>query len=331
MNKPEVTLSIYGCGGTGVNLVSSIIDIPTKAAGFPNVDYTVVDTSDSNIRKVEGKNIGTYLVPGLDGSGKDRSFGFQNVESHINEVLNQFKPKDFSIVIFSLSGGSGSVIGPMLVSELTKRNKDVIAICIGSTANGKEAENTLKSIATLQNMSMKALKKPIIANMFLNSRETNRSTVDRQVEANVRALALLVSGKNHEMDSKDIHHFLQYTKVTEVPAQLVDLLVYSAHPDSEAPSGFHAISVASVLPSTDLETLDLGQPYGCVGYMPAGVVEGTQDSVYPLHFILTNSRMNERIQSIQTAIKAYDDAEEALKNTTIVQVGEAEDDSGFVF
>lgn len=327
------TISIYGCGGAGINIVTKVLSIPSTSVGFPEVEYTLIDTSDSNLKGIEKSNnkYHTYLIPGVDGAGKDRKFGIDVIEPHCDKVLNLHKPKDCSIVIYSLAGGSGSTAGPLIVRELLKRDKCVISICIGNTTNGVEAKNTLDTIADLQRISKK-LDKPLVACFYKNDNSTPRSAVDDSIENDVRALSLLLSGANEELDGEDIQNFLYFNKKkNSIPAQVVDMLIYSKSDDSEDPSGFTAIGVASVLPSRSHGGLDLGQTYGCVGYMPAGVTEASSSGIKPLHYILTNSLMNERLESYQATVKRYKDSKDELISSALLTLVEGDDGDDTIF
>jgi len=97
-------LSIYGCGGTGCNIIQDVLNIP-EAAGFPIVNPYRVDTSSSNI--VVDKSLpDPYLVAGVSGSGKKRSFAHKIVAPLINDILLECIPGDFNVVVFGLGGGT---------------------------------------------------------------------------------------------------------------------------------------------------------------------------------------------------------------------------------
>ena len=91
-----MSLSLYCCGGTGVNLGKAIRD--------PNIAITFIDTSDSNLKTVKSGNV--FLVEGMDGAGKNRSKTYQNFKDISEDVLLKFKPSDkLNVVVSSLAGG----------------------------------------------------------------------------------------------------------------------------------------------------------------------------------------------------------------------------------
>lgn len=99
------TLKIYAAGGGGVNIAQNILNIPKGAAGFPEYEITRIDTSMSNI-DTKNTELGNYFfIPGVEGAGKDRKFGYDIIAPHIDKILIDNKPADFNIVIFGLAGG----------------------------------------------------------------------------------------------------------------------------------------------------------------------------------------------------------------------------------
>jgi hypothetical protein len=100
------TLSIYGCGGAGSNIVQHYVDLPQDPERplYPKTTLNLLDTSDSNLTKSKNK-VNHFVVPGLEGAGKHRTKAYDGVETHIVNILNDHKPGQFNIVVYSASGG----------------------------------------------------------------------------------------------------------------------------------------------------------------------------------------------------------------------------------
>lgn len=226
---------------------------------------------------------------------------------------------------------SGSVLGPLIVSELLKRGEATIAICIGSTASGIEAHNTLKTISTLQNISVNKLEKPLVCSFYINSEETTRDVVDSQIDNDIRALALLVSGSNKELDATDLSNWLEYTSVTNIPPQLVDLVIYCIKPGTPELGEMNAISVASLLPKVSDSVIDLGQPYSCVGYMPDSVVNASDATMLPMHFIITNGLLNARMEELISVSAKFSETKQMLMDAAVLHTVDESNDDGMCF
>ena len=321
------TVRVYGVGGAGVNIVTQVLDVHSNAPGIADTEFSVIDTSRSNLDKNTDKKIGEYLVPGMDGTGKDRAFAKRLIEPHLDKILQEHPPAQFNIVIFSLSGGTGSVGGPLIIRELINRGIDVVGLAVGNTSNGKEALNSMGGVGTLQGFSKK-LKSSMAIEFHWIDKETTMSQADRMVSRSVNALTILNSGENPAMDTKDIHNWLNFHNHTTIPPQLVEFFVNVEDPNEERKLDIAAISTASLLLDKDTPQLELNQPYGCFGWVNAAVREGTKEP-RNFHFILTTATLNDMINDVKARVDELNKSSEQLSKTAVIQV-EGADDDGFV-
>lgn len=291
------TLMVYGAGGAGLNIVSGV-KWNNAAENTAEVKTTYIDTSKSNIKpSMDASDV--YVLPNLDGSGKIRSENHEEIANVIKEILVKHKPQDFNVVVFSLSGGSGSVIGPLLVSEMLNRNIPVIAMCIGTDESVLTANNTLKTLKSLDAIAKKN-KKALNVIYQHNERGISRGVVDGRIEGYLCGLAYLVSGKNHELDSQDLTNWLDFTRTTSLGPQLGLLEVYSNGDDVLA-NHKNPVSVASLYISKDIHGLTVVPEYHCAGYTDLSVAEVDQ-----LHFVID-------VQSIPAIARRIEDTLAAQK------------------
>jgi len=98
-------MHIYACGGAALNIASSIVNYDTKNdIGFCDIETYFTDTSKSNlVSKIPDDK--TYLIEGLDGSGKNRKSNYEVLSECAVKILHQFKPGDINVVLHSSSGG----------------------------------------------------------------------------------------------------------------------------------------------------------------------------------------------------------------------------------
>jgi hypothetical protein len=198
-----MTISIYAAGGCGVNVGKLIKDL--------DVNITFVDTSLSNLKAVNSPNV--FLVEGMDGAGKNRSVAYENFKDISEDVLLKHPPSEqLNIVICSLSGGSGSILAPMITKELLARSCSVIVVAIDSKHSVIEMSNSLKTLKTFKSIADKA-GKPVSLFHIENS---NRGEADRQAIHFVNLLSLLTDKKvTEEFDNSDLKSFLYFDKVTD--------------------------------------------------------------------------------------------------------------------
>jgi hypothetical protein len=193
---------IYACGGTGTNIARQINDL--------DVEINYIDTSKSNMRNLKSDNV--FVLENIDGAGKDRSKTFEHFKDIAEDVLIRFKPSSsLNIVISSLSGGSGSVISPLITKELLSKGYNTVVIGINSKHSVKEMDNTIKTLKTFKSIS-NVTKKPVALYYIEND---NREKADKEAIYFINTLLLLLDKQNtEELDISDVDHFLDYTKVT---------------------------------------------------------------------------------------------------------------------
>lgn len=98
-------MNIYACGGAGANVASNFLKFSKKKeSGFAQLVPYFIDTSKSNINSAIPQDQ-TFLVDGLDGSGKKRNANYETISECYKEILHTFKPADVNVVIHSASGG----------------------------------------------------------------------------------------------------------------------------------------------------------------------------------------------------------------------------------
>lgn len=196
-------LNVYFCGGTGINLSKQLKAINTNMA--------LIDTSTSNTKGI-GDDI-KFVVPGVDGAGKDRSISYEAFKPYIEEILIRFKPSEqLNVVVSSLSGGTGSVIGPLITRELISNDYNTIVIGIDSEHSLKELDNTLKTLKTYRAVSDSTNKS--ISLFYVKN--TSRKEADLRAIQFINLLSLLVNREHtEEFDTTDLSNFINYNKVTD--------------------------------------------------------------------------------------------------------------------
>lgn len=314
----KTKLMIYGCGGTGLNLLQDVIEHPNLPTQSP-VDAVRIDLSNANERKE--CPLPNYSIPGT-GAGKDRALALEQARPHIDDILKSHLPGTTNVVLFSAAGGTGSVVGPLIIAELMRRGHPVVAFVVGSTLAGKHCKNTHKTLLTLQRQ-VNSNKVPLSIAYYENAenagncdRKGTRPEVDDVIAKDIYRLSLLSSEAHRELDRSDFNNFLDYRKVTDVPAQLTEILFGVV--GGEKASDFDVykgsvISSVTVLPSKADSALDLGQPYSAEGFYQEEVLEEYGDSAYGQCAILTTLNLNTYMDQVLDRLKHLEEVEEGLK------------------
>lgn len=264
---------VYAAGGTGINIAQMLSTITTNNDIMADIKIVMIDTSRANLSSAAMQKYDCYLLDGLDGSGKVRSENSDQIYQHVRDILQQHPPGDLNIMLSSAAGGSGSVIAPLLMSELLDREVPAVALTVGSVSSKLEAENSLKTLKSYEAIAVKR-NAPVNMLYLQNSDKMPRSEVDNNMTSCISYLAVLFSRRNHGLDSRDLHNWLRYNKVTSFEAQLSMMTILIREPgdksiNEELSKLGSVISVATLAPddaSTDLEH----QPeYQTVGFLPS--------------------------------------------------------------
>lgn len=298
-------IMLYATGGFGVNICSHFFqhDVPATAPGYSHLEAAFIDTSRSNLNRAGISEENTFVLEGVDGSGKIRTENHQAISKNVRNVLQNFKPLDMNIVVFSGAGGSGSVFGPLIVSELLARGLPTVVIMVGADESTISAYNTVKTIKTLEVMAKKN-ELPVVMYYRQNSPEIKRSDIDADCHYVIASLSMLCSRQNEELDSKDIANWVQFNRATEAPARLARLMICN---NEDADLVIDPISIASLLPDPDAKSFTTVPEYHCAGYPR----EPKLHDVLPRHLVTTfdgipkiAQRLNDRIEELETQRRA---------------------------
>lgn len=256
------TTHIYACGGGGITITADLNDF-VDVNGFSNTRVSRLDTSDKNINANMPLS-SVFLLENADGSGKQRNHNYRPVVASMDKILAKHQPADYNIVIFTAGGGSGSVLGPVLVGELLKRKAPVIALVIGSHGDETQAENTVNTLKSLAGVQSTA-NRPVVFSYFEVSQQCSQADVDKQVRSILMVLLNLLDSNNTIIDNKDIINFLDWTNVRkQIPAQLAALEVFI---DDELVDihGQSPITMATIYPNAERNGLGVTAAYSTDG------------------------------------------------------------------
>ena len=224
-NTPP-TVNIIACGGGGINMTRrSLQNIGD------DVTYQYVDTSKANLLAGE-----TALIIGSGGSGLVRSHNADRVVQAIAALSDEaLGISDVNIVVFSLSGGSGSVIGPLLIRDImSRRGKLTVALTISSTQSEKHTENTLRTLQSLRKITDDCgLYLPI--SIFDNTAGIQK--IDRVMPYKLERLIDLLTKPTTEVDKNDRLHWINVPKTLGDGLKGLRLLHVTTEADADANSG----------------------------------------------------------------------------------------------
>lgn len=298
---PMKTFNLYACGGTGVNLVAGLLSQPLPFfQSLVQVRGCFTDSSDSNLRERQLPASSVYLLPKLDGAGQDRSNAdnLVMIERHYLQILQQFAPlsakEGLNVFVHSAAGGTGSLLGPVLVQECLKRKLPVLVLLVGVSDTEVRATNTLQTVKTYESIAQ-STGVPVACRYFDMRGDADRSSADRQVVQTLLQLAALFSGQNLELDSADLEVWLTARK-SNFPARLYKLQVTTG-PLAASP-GQPIASVATLCHPSKLGELTTEVAFQTTGQMTDGMANQLE-TPGPLHYVLSLGGFQDVVQHLE--------------------------------
>lgn len=247
-NPSRVSVTVAGCGGCGINLTRPLM---------PNQNLNKVlyfDTSMTNTRHGESANI----VTSGSGSGSNRAQNARDIQRELPNMTNEaIALGDVAIVVFSLSGGSGSVIGPLLIREYARRKMQVIGVVVADTSYSVGAVNTLNTLKTLNSICKNnSLSLPLI---LLSNDNIDRNKVNEFATILMSDLVDLLTRPVYEVDRQDRLNWIDPSKAASQIQPGVKLMTFDNHPtanDSGAVLGTDSTEMVDslmILQSSDVQ------------------------------------------------------------------------------
>ena len=324
--KPKSVLRVFGCGGGGLNLASHFENSEVRD-GQAAIEVTYVDTSLSNLNNGQDRRRAA-IIDGVDGSGKVRKENASLISESIKKILLDHPPGDLNVVVYTGIGGTGSVAGVLIHSELLARGEQVISVVVGGEESAMAADNTVDTLKSLDAISQKRGKNVVFAYQH-NDPDTTRAEVDAHVHTTIAALAVLSSRQNDELDTRDMYNWLNFSEIERLDFEpaLVRLRVQDQESAIETANDHDVISVASLLASPSIPAPGWHPDYSATGYCDLKAVIGEEQE--GLHYLLTHDvdKIYNYIADVQAKIQERKSARKGVQR--YATKGEA-DDNGLV-
>lgn len=330
------TIRVYAVGGGGTNLGLRLEEFTREAPGFSKLDICYADTSESNLigLKDQGPIQRFHRIVGLDdskpidGSGGKRDTNIDELVQSSREILQKFKPGRWNIILGSIAGGTGSVLGPLLARELMERNESVIIVGIGSQATGNETRNTRGAIRSYANMAQTA-EQPLVMAYYENERVEDRPRNDDAVEIVVCAVSALLSGQNRELDSEDLRNFLRFDRVTPHSGVQLARLQLVRGDDSAIGSGEALLAVATLARSPEKSGFAHRVEARPIGYYQNNGMDERLGEA-PFHFVLTDGFFDRVLTRLDAVDAEFEKAKQAARRGSDLTAGGKKTSTGIV-
>ena len=238
--KAVLPFKVYGLGGAGR------IAANRYATRYPNTDVITIDTTNGLTRTVAG--VDCIHIPNLNGSGKLRSTNIEHIQNEIANYISHCSFADMNIIICSLAGGSGSVIGPLLAKEILRDKKQCIFVSIVDVGSEVDINNCLNTLRSIEAVAKKG-KAYLPCSLFNNAH--GRKVVDNGIDVTLDKLTTILSEQFYELDKMDRVNFFNPSNLLDYISPGVRLLNVT-----NQESGAWDQNLGLVIPEDVLQKLD---------------------------------------------------------------------------
>lgn len=219
---PVKTCLIFA-GGCGLNVATHLVDLP---------NVHVFDTCDKNLVDAH-KGTNVFLTAGTRGAGKNRAFILPLIRPQMSKIIASIPEADFYILCYSLGGGSGSVLGPMITSALADRNAAFVSFVIGGMESPEVLQNDIDTVKSLEAISVRK-NLPIVINYTPNVNGQTYKAINESVAENIRRVVCLTNQKHGRLDVFDVQNWVRFTdKHKELIPQVCELHISDNRKDAE--------------------------------------------------------------------------------------------------
>lgn len=312
---PVKTCLIFA-GGCGLNVATHLIDLP---------NVHVFDTCDKNLVDAH-KAAKVFLTVGTRGAGKNRAFILPKVRPQVPVMMASIPEADFYIVCYSLGGGSGSVLGPLITAGLAERKAAFVSFVIGAMESPEVLQNGIDTMKTLEAISVRK-EIPIVINYTPNANGQSYEFTNTQVAANIRRVVCLTNQNHGRLDVFDVQNWVRFTdKHKDLIPQVCELHISENRKDAELVP--EPIAVASLYLDPAKEFTFGAAVVRTTGIMKAGDLSMTDEQ---MHFVINSISVVEVMKSLSdTKTEVTRQQAKFVQRNPLLDPDDVADDDGMV-
>jgi len=340
-------LYLYGIGGGGINILSSVANsISNLGEGFAEVELRTIDTTTKTIDKhpellntfykIDSQRVSTDALDGLAGERKNKEavLDIQNsLKEYLDTKIGPNKKNEYHILIFTGSGGSGSVTASILISLMRSKDYNVLPVVIGDEANLLYVTNTINTLVGLNNIAKKTgTALPIV--YFSNSIDgiTNykyENETNQNVERFLSVFSMFVSGDIQDLDHQDMSNFLHPNRYKSFH---VEPGLYTMGVKIKELNDYNTILARTiVLPNSKNYKIEVPLLHNKVGIANDNHTEVFTEKAFPTYLTFKKNEINTIVEKLQERHKQLEELKE-VKSSTLDKLSDAieDDDLGLV-
>lgn len=271
-------------GGAGLNIATKLVDLGDIVHCFDTGDKNVVDAH---------KAVNVTLTKGTRGAGGNRKVILPLVRPQIPALMDTLPEADFYIVAYSLGGGSGSVLGPLITAQLADRKAAFVSFVVGAMQSTDVLGNDIDTMKTLESIAVKK-GTPIVVNYTPNAQGRTFDAINSEIAEKIRKVVFLVNQNHGRLDVHDVTNWVRFNdKHDYLVPQVCELHIETARKDAEnVPEAISTIS----LYLDETKEVAFGTPiYRKAGIIKADDLDATDEQI---HFVINSVGVIEIMKTI---------------------------------
>lgn len=327
--NPNITY--YLCGGTGINIGKAIKaqarSNANKAATFVGLDSSGAN-SPGDAFPVEYITVASAGDQKARGSGKDKAANYEKAPAFVAAALAKHEPSSFNIIVCNTAGGTGSMLGTLVLRAIAKQNLPVFMMFISDFTSTAEMENAVGTLRSNANQVLpNQLNRPVCFIHEKNTADKTRGEVNTRVVDRLDLVSLFFTEENEEMDYADSCNFLNYSYKGTVPPAFSEVSFYDQN-SYETFEGKTPVAVASLFATSDeIVPVFEGTSYRTTGVFGANTKR--PDKLTQLHMVLDHG---EALAKLEADMKELAGRQATRTNNFVTQkpLGEDANDNGMI-
>jgi len=315
-------ITLVGCGGAGINIsIKAYEQLRNLGDGYSEVDIELIDTSDKTIQAYsEYKDKFTRIISSkltgktIDGAGGERKSldllkeVTGNIKNYLDKRNFENESNNYYVIIASASGGSGSMISPVLTSLLLARDYNVIVVNVGDSSNILNLNNTIATLTSFQSVAIK--NKAALSMIYYNNTVDNNTTpaneeyVNGKIFSMLSIISLYCGGMITNLDHIDMNNFFRPSKYKTFN---VEPGIYSLGISKGTLSDENTLLARTIVKDESSPfKVDVVLSHNKTGKIPS-ILENSFDE-YPVYLLFRKDILHKEVVGLKELLKSMEDA-----------------------
>ena len=337
---------IYGLGGAGINTSAFIktyleeLDENFSDYTFNTIDTTVKTVQNypelmDNFYKINSTLVSADQLDGLAGERKDIIVVKEiekSIKKYIDTINNGTDKHKYHVVLFSGSGGTGSVASSLLIREMLSKGYTVLPIIISDSSTYLKTNNTINTIIGLNGIA-KRTNTALPIGYFINNLKgittpNSERVVNKDIQKMLELLGMFTSGRVKDMDNQDMSNFLipSRYKTFEVDAGL-----YRLSAKIQKVADKNTILVRTVI-TDKTKDVDISVPLldNKIGTVNKGHISHIGEDIFPIFLTIEKNTISKTVESLHGTLKELENLKVTNSDALNALSDSIEDDTGLI-